>query len=339
VVVSRGPPNGLLTTNRADVLEPALAARPGRVDQATLGPIAKPFAALQHPEQHCVVILVLATTEDELPGARARLRELGVTAAAVVAPSDARRLLLAPVDDESEATSLVARLRAGGQLAVLRPDGGPQLEAWTRHTRPIAIGERLSLCFAWSEHDRRGLSNMVEFDPGGGFGTGQHPSTRLLLEELAARITGGERVLDVGCGSGVLGLCALRLGASSALGVDIEANAIEATRRNAALNGFERVEVRLDPLGSIKGAFDVVVANIGWATLVELAPELIEHVSPSGWLAVSGISPAHCSLVAASLRPLQVLECRTCDEWSALVLVPRPFGAAWDIQAMYQHVD
>jgi ribosomal protein L11 methylase PrmA len=274
-----------------------------------------------HPGQHGVVIVVLATTEDELPGARGRLGELGVTAAEVVAPGDVRRLLLAPVDDESEGARLVARLRADGQLAVGRPAGGAQLEAWTRHTRPIAIGERLTLCFVWSEHDRRGLSNLVEFDPGGGFGTGKHPSTRLLLDELAERITGGERVLDVGCGSGVLGLCALRLGASSAVGVDIEANAIEATRRNAALNGFEgRVEARIESLGAIEGAFDVVVANIGWATLVELAPELIERVSPSGWLAVSGISPAHCSLVAASLRPLQVLECRTSDEWSAVIL-------------------
>jgi ribosomal protein L11 methyltransferase len=267
------------------------------------------------------VILVLATTEGGLPSALARLRELGVSVAEVVAPSDARRLLLAPVDDESEGASLVARLRADGQLAVLRPADGAALEAWTRHTRPIAIGQRLSLCFAWSEHDRRGPSNVVEFDPSGGFGTGKHPSTRLLLEELAEHITGGERVLDVGCGSGVLLLCALRLGALTAVGVDIEASAIEATRRNAALNGFEqRVEATRGPLGAITGSFDVVVANIGWATLVELAPALIERVSPSGSLAVSGISPAHRSIVAASLRPLQVLDCRTCDEWSVLVL-------------------
>ena len=269
------------------------------------------------------MIVVLATTEDELPGAKARLRELGLTAGEVVAPSEARRLLLASVEDGSEGASVVAGLRADGQLAVLRPAGGPQLEAWTRHTRPIVIGERVSLCFAWSEHDRRGLSNVVEFDPGGGFGNGQHPSTRLLLEELAARITGGEHVLDVGCGSGVLGLSALRLGASSTVGVDIEATAIAATQRNAALNGFEeRVEATLGPLGAIEGAFDVVVANVGWGALVDLAPALIERVAPTGWLAVSGFSPAHCALVAASLRPLQVLECRTCDEWSALVLGP-----------------
>jgi len=286
------------------------------------------MAPPRHSGQHGVVIVVLATTEDELPAARERLRELGVTGAEVVAPSDARLLLLSPIEDESEGARLVARLRAQGQVAVLRPAEGTQLVAWTRHTRPIAIGQRLTLCFAWSEHDRRGLSNVVELDPGGGFGTGKHPSTRLLLEELEARVTGGERVLDVGCGSGVLGLCALRLGASTAVAVDIEASAIEATRSNAALNGFgRRMEARLEPLGAIEGAFDIVVANIGWATLVELAPELIERVSPSGWLAVSGISSAHCSLAAASLRSLHVLECRTFDEWLALVLARQLSGA------------
>jgi len=274
------------------------------------------------------VIVVLATTEDELPGARALLREVGVTAAQVVAPGDARRLLLAPVDDESAAARLVARLRAEGGLAVARPSGGTRLEAWTRHTSPIVIGERLTLSFAWSEHDRSGVPSVVEFDPGGGFGTGEHPATRLLLEELALRITGGERVLDVGCGSGVLALCALRLGASSAVAIDIEAQAIEATRRNAALNGLERrVEARLDPLDEIDGAFDVILANVGRATLVELAPELVTRVSPSGWLAVSGISPAQCSLVAGFLRPLQVLERRSCDEWAAVVLAHRPSDA------------
>ncbi len=181
------------------------------------------LAALGHPGQHCAVIVVLATTEEGLPEAGARLRELGVTEADVVAPSDARRLLLAPVDDESEGAALVARLRADGRLAVLRPGGGPALGAWMRHTRPVAISARLSLYFAWSEHNRRDLSGVVEFDPNGGFGNGQHPSTRLLLEELAGRLTGGERVLDVGCGSGVLGLSALRLGAASAVAVDIEA--------------------------------------------------------------------------------------------------------------------
>jgi ribosomal protein L11 methyltransferase len=225
-----------------------------------------------------------------------------------------------PLDDQSVGGSLLARLRADGLLGVLRPAGGAQLEAWIRHTRPMAVGEKITLCFSWSEHDRRGLPNVLELDPGGGFGTGTHCTTRLLLEEIAARIRGGEGVLDVGCGSGVLGLGALRLGASRVVAADIDPAAVEATLRNAALNGFgPQLEASTAPLGEIEGTFDVVVANIGWAALVDLAAELTSHLSPSGWLAVSGIAPAHCSRVIASLGPLRVVERRDCDDWSALV--------------------
>jgi SAM-dependent methyltransferase len=281
-----------------------------------------------YPRQHGVVMIVVATTDNGITDVEARLRRLGVIPTQVLAPTDVRRLVLAPIHDESKGASLVARLRAEGDVAVLRPEGGPRLGAWRRHTRPVSIGDRLSVSFAWSEHDRRGLSNVVDLDPDGGFGSGQHPSTQLLLETLAARIVGRERVLDVGCGSGVLALCALRLGASAALGVDIEAGAVEATRRNARLNGFgQQIETKLAPLGEIEGVFDVVLANIGRATLVELAPDLIRLVSPSGWLAVSGIAPSQCSLLAASLRPLTVLERRMCEEWSALVLGRRPSSA------------
>jgi ribosomal protein L11 methyltransferase len=273
--------------------------------------------------QHVVVIVVVATTEAGLPGEQARLHDLGLTAAEVVAPSEIRRLLVATVDGDAEGTRVVARLRAEGAVAVLRPEGGARLDAWTRHTRPIGIGDRLNLCFAWSEHDRRGLSNLVELDPGWGFGTGDHPSTRLLLEELAGRIAGGERVLDVGCGSGVLGLGALQLGAARLVAVDTDGRAIEATRRNTALNGFDgRVEASRVPLAEIEGTFDVVVANIGRAALVELAPDLVRLVSPGGWLGVSGMAPSQCSLVAASLRPLRVQSSRRGGEWSALVLAP-----------------
>lgn len=270
-----------------------------------------------------MVIVVVATTEDEVAGVRARLGERGVGAVQVVAPGNTRRLVLAAVDDEWEAGRLASALRAEGQSAVTRPDGGVRLEAWMRDTRPITFGERLSLCFVWSEHDRGDLSRLIELGAGG-FGSGQHPSTRLLVEQLVERIRGGERVLDVGCGSGVLGLCALELGASCVVAIDMKADAIEATRRNAALNGMDgRVEATLAPLGEIEDAFDVVVANVGRAALVELAPELVQRVSPGGWLAGSGISPSQCSLVAGFLRPLVELERRTSGEWSGLVLAHR----------------
>ena len=265
------------------------------------------------------MIVVVATTEIEAAAVRSRLGELGGSAVKAVPAGEVRRLVLAAVGDEWEAARVVAALRAEGRIAVARPDGGVPLEAWMRHTHPVTFGERLSVCLAWSEHDR-GNASLVELGLGG-FGNGQHPTTRLLVEELLARIGGGERVLDVGCGSGVLGLCALRLGASRVVAVDIKPDAVEATRRNAALNGMERqVRALRGPPGDVDETFDVVVANIGRAAIVELAPELIRRVSPSGWLAVSGISPSQCTLVAGFLYPLAELECRTCGEWSAVVL-------------------
>jgi protein-L-isoaspartate O-methyltransferase len=267
-----------------------------------------------------MVIVVVATTEVELSGVRARLRERGVGAVQVVAPSDARRLVLATVDDEGEAGRLAAALRAEGHSAVARPDGGVPLEAWMRDTRPTTFGDRLSVCFVWSEHDRGDLPRLIELGAGG-FGSGQHPSTRLLIDHLLERINGGERVLDVGCGSGVLGLCALGLGASSVVAIDVKPEAVAATRRNAVLNGVDgQLEATTAALGEIEDAFDVVVANVGRAALVELAPEIVPRVAPGGWLGVSGISSTQCSLVAGFLRPLVELERRTSGEWSSVVL-------------------
>jgi ribosomal protein L11 methyltransferase len=266
------------------------------------------------------VIVVVATTEAEVASVWARLAEAGAHDARVVAPAAQRRVVLTTMDDEGDAERVAAALRADGVAAVTKPDGGPRLEAWLRHNEPIKFDARLSVCFAWAEHDRRELPGVVELGAGG-FGNGAHPSTRLLIEELLTRVTGGERVLDVGCGSGVLGLCALRLGAAHLVAVDMKPEAVAATRRNAALNGMDaRVRAMPTPLDDGIGVFDVVLANIGRAALVDLAPQLVRLVAPGAWLAASGFSPSQASLVADCLAPLVELDRRTDGEWSALVM-------------------
>ncbi len=265
-------------------------------------------------------MIVVATTEDELAGMCNRLRALGVRLVDVVAPSDTRRVVLASAEDAAGAAGLVVSLRAEGAMAVTRPDSGAALEAWHRDTRPVTFGERISVCLAWSEHDRRHLPGLIEIGPGG-FGSGHHPTTSQIIEELAGRVVGGERVLDVGCGSGILGLCALRLGAAEVVAADIELDAVEAARRNAHLNGLGgRLEATLDPLGRIDGPFDIVLANIARAGVVELARDLVSHVSPRGWLVVGGISPSQCSQVVDFLNPLAEVGRRASGGWSTVVL-------------------
>ncbi len=265
-------------------------------------------------------MIAVATTEDELAGVCERLRALGVHSIDVVAPSDTRRVVLAVVDGESTAAGLTASLRAAGVMAVARPDGGVALQKWLRDTRPITFDGRLSVCRAWSEHDRRDLPGLIEVGPGG-FGDGRHPTTRQMIEVLVKRVVGGERVLDVGCGSGILGLCALKLGAATAVAVDVAPDAVEAAQQNAELNGVgARMEATLAPLSEIKGAYDAVLANIARAGIVELAPELVSGVSPDGWLAVGGISPSQRSQAAGFLKPLIEVEHRSSSEWATVVL-------------------
>src|SRR5262245_4092536 len=101
----------------------------------------------------------------------------------------------------AEAATRVAELRAGGATATMRPVGGGHLDAGGRANQPVYVGDRLCVRLPWTEA-AAATDVVVEIDPGRAFGTGSHPSTRLLLGVLAARIQGGERVLDVGCGSG-----------------------------------------------------------------------------------------------------------------------------------------
>src|SRR4051812_7037259 len=217
----------------------------------------------------------------------------------------------------TEAAERVAALRAGGAVATMRPVGGGHLDAWLRSNAPVVVGDRLCVRLPWCEEPAPppGVT-VVEIDPGRAFGTGSHPTTRLLLTALAARITGGERVLDVGCGSGVLAIAAAALGAAAVAGTDIEPEAERMTAVNADRNGVQVA------VGAPTGRFDVIVANIGAGPLVELAPAISGWLAPGGWLGLSGLSPAQLSVVAAAYRLLDVTETLCDDDWAAMVLSP-----------------
>jgi ribosomal protein L11 methyltransferase len=170
---------------------------------------------------------------------------------------------------------------------------------WVRLTQsqfePIPISARLWIVPTWHTPADPSAINIV-LDPGLAFGTGSHPTTRLCLRWLDSNLLGGESVLDYGCGSGILAIAALKLGAARAVGVDVDAQAVTASRDNAIANKIENVSFYL-PDAAPKNTYDLVVANILTNPLRLLAPLLADATRPGGQIVLSGILEAQAQEV------------------------------------------
>jgi ribosomal protein L11 methyltransferase len=165
----------------------------------------------------------------------------------------------------------------------------------------LRIGRRLVIRPTWRRHRKLPGDVVLSLDPGMAFGTGLHPTTRLCLAALetladegllgrAANTGEPARVLDVGCGSGILAIAAGKLGAGKLLGVDTDPIAVESTAANAALNGLtRRIGVRKGSLPTGEGPFDLVLANLIASLLVQLAVPLRNELAPAGTILASGI--------------------------------------------------
>jgi ribosomal protein L11 methyltransferase len=161
--------------------------------------------------------------------------------------------------------------------------------AWKQHYRVRKVGRRLVIKPSWLEHRASGDEVLIELDPGMAFGTGLHPTTETCLQLLEELVQGGERVLDVGAGSGILSLAAAGLGARSILALDTDAVAVQTASANlAALDNRVQVHQGSLPLDRPE-QFDLVLANIIARVLIELAQELAAALAPGGKLLASGI--------------------------------------------------
>ena len=188
---------------------------------------------------------------------------------------------------------------------------------WVRATQsqfgPIAIGEGFWIVPSWCEPPQRDAI-VLELDPGLAFGTGSHPTTRLCLEWLLGSISGGESVLDYGCGSGILAIAAAKLGAGSVVGTDIDAQALAASAANARANGVAARFEAPDRLPA--GGSDIVVANILANPLVVLAPALAARTKRGGCIALSGILETQAGEVADAYARWFTLDVwRRLDGW------------------------
>jgi ribosomal protein L11 methyltransferase len=171
---------------------------------------------------------------------------------------------------------------------------------WLKDYRPMQFGERLWVC----PHGLEVVADdavVVRLDPGLAFGTGTHPTTALCLEWLDSIDVTGKSVLDYGCGSGVLAIAALKLGAARATGMDIDPQATIATRQNAAENGVSVAVCGSDD--EIEGQFDIIVANILAGPLVQFADSITSRLASRGMLALSGVLCEQADEVMTAFDP------------------------------------
>lgn len=163
---------------------------------------------------------------------------------------------------------------------------------WKQYFHPIKIGERLLIRPTWEdEYDAEGRA-VLHLEPGLAFGTGSHETTRLCLEALEKNIKGGEKVLDVGCGSGILAIASLLLGAESATGVDIDELAVKTAEENGKMNGFgsDRLTfIHGDLADKVSGKFDIVVANIVADVIIMFCKTVPEFMADNAVFITSGI--------------------------------------------------
>ena len=196
---------------------------------------------------------------------------------------------------------------------------------WKQFYKPMEIGERLLVIPAWEQADPKGRVTLT-LNPGLTFGTGSHATTRLCLTALESRIHGGERVLDLGCGSGILSIAALRLGAKNAFACDIDEKCIDVAYENAALNGIGKKQLTVrqgdatkeGPLRDAIGTgYDVVVANIVADVIISLAPQVRHFLKEDGWFLTSGIIDDRADEVAAALTAAgwNIVESCTSEGW------------------------
>ena len=228
-------------------------------------------------------------------------------------------MYLAPDENPAEVLPLFRqRLDDAGVEYTLNTEGVEQEDwqnAWKQDYHAMDIGQRLAIVPGWEEYDTD--RTVITMDPGMAFGTGTHETTSLCLETLDELVQGGERMLDIGTGSGILAIAALKLGAKEAEGVDIDPMCVRTAGENARRNGVaERLTVLVGDLSDkASGVYDIITANIVAAAILSLAPAVPALMAPGAKFIASGIIDERRDevldgLKAAGLRPVQVKEKR-----------------------------
>lgn len=195
-------------------------------------------------------------------------------------------------------------------------------EGWKKYYKPLRIGENIVIKPTWEEYSSGERDIVIELDPGMAFGTGTHETTALCIQLLEKYTQPGSRVLDIGCGSGILSIVAAKLGAAQVFAYDIERKPVEIATKNAELNGVEHI-VRVeqgDLFERVQGVADIIVANIITDVILKMSRTVKNYLQPGGVFIASGIIRERLEEVEETLleNDMEIVERITLNEWGAM---------------------
>lgn len=279
---------------------------------------------LRHP------FVTVRVRHEELELAQLTLWELGATGleerdetTLVRGSTPGRVVVVAAFPDEASAQHALKQICEEHEAEISYLPHEDWATEWRRGFSAKRIGRRLLLHPSWEPARSEPEDVVLTIDPENAFGSGDHETTRLVLQLLDQHVTGDERVLDVGCGSGVLSIAALLLGAASAVAVDIDEEACVVARRNAEINGVSaRLEASSRDVGDIDRVYDIVLANIEARVLLQMPDSLRARIASGGFLVLSGILRGERDELLAAYAPLRLEECVEEGDWCACLLRP-----------------
>lgn len=197
-------------------------------------------------------------------------------------------------------------------------------ENWKKYFKAFEVGERLAVCPSWERYDNTSGRTVLQIDPGAAFGTGTHATTSLCLGILENNVKSGQRVLDIGCGSGILAVASVLLGADSAVGVDIDAQSVKTAKENAEINGVAGKTTFFvgDLADKVSGKYEIVCANIVADIIIRLFDSVSDFMTDDGILIVSGIIDLRAEEVkqSAAEHGFKLIEELTRENWCAYIL-------------------
>lgn len=211
-----------------------------------------------------------------------------------------------PAESEGFIRERLTALQVPAEIEIIGVHESDWADSWKQYYKPIKTGKKIVIVPVWEKYEPKDGEITVLMDPGMAFGTGTHETTRLCAALLEKYQRAGDKMLDVGCGSGILAICAAKLGADSCFACDIDENAVRIAKENTEINETPNVKCGVSDLlkqaEKAEGGYDICCANIVADIIIRLAPDIGDFIAPEGLIIVSGIISERADETVAALN-------------------------------------